>query len=458
MHELIQHQRLGSDASSIVFSNIPQIYTDLLIVGSTRVTGTGTQNIVMNINGDTSANYSYRMLYTENGGSPASANEASSAGIRWFYSNASNSTSNTFSNFQLYVPNYRSSSAKSVSYEHTTEQNGTSPFIQGINAGLWNNSSAINSLTFTTDVPASISFVAGSSITLYGINRTTSLGRPSQPKAIGGNITFANGYWVHTFTGSGTFVPTENLTAEYLVIAGGGGTTWGLGGGGGAGGYRCSVQGEMSGGGATAEAPAMLTANTAYPVVVGAGGAGEKLSNQAYGGQGSDSSFAGITSLGGGRGVAQSINFPSNPPGQPGGSGSGGVRNNNNPGAGTAGQGFSGGFGSNSSNAFGGGGGGGAGGAGGNGSGTIGGAGGAGVTSSITGTAVARAGGGGGCVNDGTRGLGTAGGGNGGQEGPAPNIFPATDGAPNTGGGGGGGDDYNGRAGGSGIVIVRYRA
>ena len=252
-------------------------------------------------------------------------------------------------------------------------------------------------------------------------------------------------------TGSITFAPTVQV--DYLVIAGGGGTTFGLGGGGGAGGYRTSAG--PSGGGAAAESKANVALNTNFTVTVGAGGAGEVSSNQNFGGQGSNSVFGSITSLGGGKGTGQSITFPNVPPGQPGGSGSGGVRNSNNPGAGTAGQGFSGGFGNNNANAFGGGGGGGAGAVGGNGSATIGGAGGAGVASSITGTSVIRAGGGGGCVNEGSIALGGSGGGGNGAV-SAPSQINATAGAVNTGGGGGGGADFAGRAGGSGVVILSY--
>jgi hypothetical protein len=60
------------------------------------------------------------------------------------------------------------------------------------------------------------------------------------------------------------------LTADFLVIAGGGGGT--SAGAGGAGGYRCSVTGENSGGGAVAESQLTLDVGTAYTVTVGAGG------------------------------------------------------------------------------------------------------------------------------------------------------------------------------------------
>lgn len=268
-----------------------------------------------------------------------------------------------------------------------------------------------------------------------------------------------NVYYRAMLTRNNPYIPVLDKI-QYLVIAGGGGTTHGLGGGGGAGGYRSSVVGETSGRGATAETPYDVATGSNYFVKVGAGGPGNQGSNQNLGGQGIDSQFHNTTSLGGGRGTGQSINYPSVPPGQTGGSGSGGVRNANAGGSGTTGQGYDGGNGSNSGNAFGSGGGGGAGGNGDIGTSLRGGDGGAGVTSSITGSAVTRAGGGGGCGNLVTaRALGQDGGGDGAIE-AAGNGFSLTSGTPgaaNTGGGGGGGGASGlGQNGGSGVVIIKY--
>jgi len=77
--------------------------------------------------------------------------------------------------------------------------------------------------------------------------------------------------------------------------------------------------------------------------------------------------------------------------------------------------------------------------------------GGDGVTSSITGTATARAGGGGGGPRSGTNLGGTGGGGNG-----SASFSLVTAGGVNTGGGGGGGYDVGSKGGGSGVVILRY--
>jgi hypothetical protein len=165
--KLIETKTLAVAAASIEFTAIPQDGTDLLILGNARTTSTGNGNNNLRFNGDSGSNYSYRMLYTENNGTPASA-AASNTNMQWFYSNSANSTSNTFSNFQLYIPNYTSSTGKSVSMDHTTEHNGTSPFIQGLTAGLWTGTAAISSLLISQNEG---NFVIGTTISLYKITK-----------------------------------------------------------------------------------------------------------------------------------------------------------------------------------------------------------------------------------------------------------------------------------------------
>jgi len=232
-------------------------------------------------------------------------------------------------------------------------------------------------------------------------------------------------------------------SVEYLVVAGGGGggKAGAGGGGGGAGGYRT---GTLS-----------VSAATPYTVTVGGGGAGATVTYGVAGANGSDSIFSTITSTGGGGG-ASGVNKA----GADGGSGGGGAQRapgspgglGNTPSTSPS-QGNNGGAATSNPNGDAGGGGGGAGAAGSQAPGaTSGGAGGVGVQSSITGTAIYYAGGGGGSgdVSGASGGLGGGGTGGSGTQGTA--------GTTNTGGGGGGNGNsaYNGNAGGSGIVIIRY--
>ena len=451
--ELIQTVTVGSGgAASIVFGTggtLPTNYDDLLLVYSLRSAQSGGDDqAVLSFNGVT-ANFSSRYLLGT-GSSAVSGTLARYAGQIVPAPNIAN----TFASGQLYIPNYRSNVAKSYSVDSVTENNATTAY-QDIIAGLWNQTDAINQIAISA--LSATNLVQGSSASLYGIKSTV-----GAPKATGGTITFRNGYWVHTFTASGTFTPTTNLTdVEYLVVAGGASGGSSYGGGGGAGGYRSSVVGESSGGGASAESRLSLSSGVAQTVTVGAGGASAGTT-ATRGNAGSNSVFGSITATGGGGGGIFNNNT-TDPLGIAGGSGGGGGANANNSangdgGAGTTGQGYAGGFGrAIAGNNAAGGGGGGAGAAG-NAAPTFqtAGAGGSGVSSVITGSATIRAGGGGGGTDGGGGGAGAGGSGGGGAGGTQAN---GTAGTANTGGGGGGG--AGGRtsgAGGSGIVVVRYLA
>ena len=281
--------------------------------------------------------------------------------------------------------------------------------------------------------------------------------------ATGGTITTCGDYKIHTFTGPGTFCvscagnPLGSTQVDYLVIAGGAGGAGGSGGGGGAGGFRESHSTPVSGcyTASPLSTPTGITVTaTGFPITVGGGGGGP--GDGGSGGAGSNSVFSTITSAGGGGGAH-------NTNGANGGSGGGAGYNGGTGGAGNTPpvsppQGQSGGT-SPGLHYFSGSGGGGAGaagqdrqpsGQGGNG--------GNGVSTSITGSSVTRAGGGGGSNGGPSGGPTSAPSGGSGGGGPGrglPNVS-GTAGTVNTGGGGGSGFPSAG-AGGSGIVIIRYK-
>lgn len=304
----------------------------------------------------------------------------------------------------------------------------------------------------------------------------------SATQATGGvtstHTAFGVTYRTHTFTtvGSNSFVVSSvgtEPTARYMMIAGGGSGGARHGGGGGAGGM---IEGVMT-----------LTSTT-YPIVIGAGGQG-KLADQ-VGNSGGNTTFNGLTALGGGGGAAWGDKN-----GVAGGSGGGGSEvlgaggAATQPGSASGGFGFAGAQGQDAGTGHGSGGGG----AGGAGVKTFinyrSGPGGAGRTSTIYGRTYFFAGGGGGGSweagdpRSGGNG-GPGGGGGGGQArsgfaGPGggmtlnagatgttgiPNASGGDAGA-NTGGGGGGGGAYppntgyestRGGNGGTGIVVIRY--
>jgi hypothetical protein len=442
---LLERIELNASAASVTFSNIPQTgYTDLKVVVSGRSTASAVNdNLWMKFNGD-NASYSERVLYGS-GSAAASGNSSGNADTRYLAPiPGATSTSSTFGNSEIYIPNYLSSNYKSVSLDGVAENNATAAYSQ-IQAILWSNTAAISSIQFGLITGSYVQYSTFSLYALAALGTTPTIA----PKASGGNrIDYDGTYWIHTFLTSGAFVPAVGLSCDYLVVAGGGGGGGDNGAGGGAGGLRSTVT--ATGGGGSLESKLSLTSSTSYTVTIGAGGAGSPNNTAS---SGNNSVFGSITSTAGGGGGGN-VNV-----GLTGGSGGGGsganTPGNAAGGSGTANQGYAGGAGTINQNA---GGGGGAGQIGETAIGTSanqGGKGGNGVATSITGSSVTYAGGGGGGGGGGNPALrGTGGTGGGGQGGHTTGI---TAGTVNTGGGGGGGAGA-GAAGGSGIVIIRYLA
>lgn len=420
----IQTYTLTSTATSVTFSNIPQNYTDLKLVISARTNRAGEVIDYVEIRpNNSSSNMSTKFVYFSNT-TVASTTSTSFYGAV----DGATATSSIFGSTEAYFSNYTNSSTKSVTLESVSEQNGTYNYGH-IVAGLWSGSAPITSLVCYS--LNAVSFVAGSTFTLYGISNGV--------KATGGTVICAGGYAYHTFTSTGSFLPSQQIKgAEVLVIAGGGGSGDFYGAGGGAGGVAY-VNSQT------------FNAGNSYTALIGSGGNGKASGTGARGDSGTNSIFGSFTAIGGGGGGGGG-----NTDGLSGGSGGGGSGNTKVGGSSTQtsgtnyiGYGYAGGN-AGSNNAGGGGGG----------AGAVGGAGGAGLSfggngistfstwHSVTGTGVLSGGlyyiaGGGSASNISVGGLG--GGGAGGVSGTA-----------NTGSGGGGQTSGGTGNGGSGLIIIRY--
>jgi hypothetical protein len=351
---------------------------------------------------------------------------------------------------------------------------------------LCRNSSKINGACTNTSISNE-----GAAVTLVYVDSTRGwkqvndgtlnvTGQPNYVVASGGDTTITDGdYKIHVFTSDGNLSVTNagqpggSTSLDYVVIAGAGGGGTGDGGGGGAGGFRLSNSYSIPAPTISplANPTGITAAIQSYPITVGAGGTAGPGPSGTPGAKGSDSIFSSITSTGGGFGGGN----PSDDAG-PGGSG-GGSATNTAPYPGSQGlgntppvsppQGNNGGIYSGSGgNAQAGGG---AGAVGGNGSGSTGGTGGVGsfIADTFYGPTAPSYGtpgpvsstryfsGGGGGYGDTTGGAGGSGGGGVGTGSPGPASVAGT---VNTGGGGGGGNGpIPGKAGGSGVVFIRYK-
>lgn len=159
----IETVEVASPVSSITFSNIPQGYTDLKLVLSSRSTyAANFGNPRITINGSTST-FSRKSIYAENG---SSGSEVGSDTRIIGAIPAANATSNAFGHLEFYMPNYTGSAYKSYSVDSATENNSSSVYGLWILAGLWSTTSAVTSMTVG---PIDGNFATNTTATLYGV-------------------------------------------------------------------------------------------------------------------------------------------------------------------------------------------------------------------------------------------------------------------------------------------------
>ena len=165
-YDLIASQTLGSAASSITFSSIAASWTDLRLVTVLRgATGTGTSfELDVVFNSDTGTNYSYTQL-TGNGTAASSFSGTSST---YAYCGAiigPTATAGIIGINTLDIFSYAGSTYKTLLYSSSTDQNGGVNAFVARGVSLWRSTSAITSITLTTNT----SFATGGTANLYGI-------------------------------------------------------------------------------------------------------------------------------------------------------------------------------------------------------------------------------------------------------------------------------------------------
>ena len=159
--KLIQTITLGTAATTISFTSLPQDATDLVILASVRTSRNSYwENVYFGINNATGPNQ--RSLLADSG-SVFSLSETEIT----FPAPAATATANTFGNVLFYVPNYTSTQAKSISYDAVTENNASAVYLK-LAANNFPSSTAINTFTITS---ALSTLVAGSTVSVYKITK-----------------------------------------------------------------------------------------------------------------------------------------------------------------------------------------------------------------------------------------------------------------------------------------------
>lgn len=149
-------------AANIEFTSIPQTYTDLCVLFSTR-SSTGSPDSKIYFNGTTANSYG---LYFFNVG--GSVTNGTTTDIVLVGNPKSTYTADVFGNGQIYIFDYTSTKYKTVLTETIAENNSGADFFQLLASGSRDATAAITSVTLA----ASVGYVEHSTATLYGIKNS----------------------------------------------------------------------------------------------------------------------------------------------------------------------------------------------------------------------------------------------------------------------------------------------
>jgi hypothetical protein len=137
----IATQTLSSSASSVIFSSIPQGYTDLVLVCSFFKSATNVMGITLN--NDSSALYSYTTLWN-NGNTPSSA-RGSNDTIGYFLPNSNHSTTNP----NTYIAHFLNYS-NSTTFKTILGRGGVPGNSTGADINLYRSTSPITQININT--------------------------------------------------------------------------------------------------------------------------------------------------------------------------------------------------------------------------------------------------------------------------------------------------------------------
>ena len=154
-------------AASIEFTSIPSTFTDLRVCFSARTSRASDGDYVyLSLNGAQSDSGRYLKGY-------ATVVETGTVNNNYLSINSTNNTSGSFSNYEIIIPSYTSTTAKTISSDGVAENNSAGTNALSFGTFTWTSGSASTSaITSITLTGRFASFVQHSTATLYGITKS----------------------------------------------------------------------------------------------------------------------------------------------------------------------------------------------------------------------------------------------------------------------------------------------
>jgi hypothetical protein len=166
MVPIAYHAATGG-ASGVDFTNIPQIYQDLMIVQDIRsARAATTEQFWQRLNNDAGSNYSYT-YFRSDGTTISSARLTSQTVANRFEIPAASSEASIFNSSIVHILDYANTSRFKTILVRSSSDLGSPSGIVTLSVGLWRNTNGITSVNVATENGSNL--VGGSTIALYGI-------------------------------------------------------------------------------------------------------------------------------------------------------------------------------------------------------------------------------------------------------------------------------------------------
>ncbi|MCA1593036.1 MAG: hypothetical protein LC754_10380 [Acidobacteria bacterium] len=170
---LISEQILAAAANSVTFSAIPQTYRNLQLFMSVKTADTagGNDDVAIQFNGDTAANYAHQRTWTTSNSYTGSTGNGETGAVMASVMTSYTGTgvpANYFSEVQAYIGSYTATDrikAVRAQCDFVTTMASGIYLLDGV--AFWLNAAAINAMKIYTT--GGSNFVAGSKFQLYGI-------------------------------------------------------------------------------------------------------------------------------------------------------------------------------------------------------------------------------------------------------------------------------------------------
>lgn len=165
---LIQRATSTGSSGTITFTSIPQNYKHLQIRGIFRSSETTGTNIYINlINNDSGNNYAAHRIQGD-GSSASAAGNASQPNIFAGRAPGTGTTTGTMGAIILDIHDYSSTTKnKTLRMLSGQDSNNTYAGLISLRSGLWQNTNAINAISF--DLGAGVTFSTSTTFALYGM-------------------------------------------------------------------------------------------------------------------------------------------------------------------------------------------------------------------------------------------------------------------------------------------------